>query len=56
MPYDKQIFVDGEVLTAEQLWQYYAAEGSEKAAHLQELIAAAKQTIRDQFPDEEDPT
>ncbi len=44
------------VTEAAQLWQYYAAEGNEKAAQLQDLIAAAKQTIREQFPDEEEPT
>lgn len=47
---------DGEMLTvtqAAQKWQYYAAEGSEKADELQALIAEAKQTIREQFPGEE---
>lgn len=47
----------GEMLTvtqAAQLWQYYAAEGSEKAAQLQVLIAQAKAAIREEFPDEED--
>lgn len=47
---------DSQVLTVTQaatLWQYYAAEGSAKADELQVLIAAAKQTIRDQYPDEE---
>lgn len=47
---------DGDMLTITQAstkWQYYAAEGSEKATQLQELIAAAKQTIRERFPDEE---
>jgi hypothetical protein len=46
----------GEMLTVTQaatMWQYYAAEGSEKASELQGLIAAAKQTIREQYPDEE---
>lgn len=46
---------DGELLTvtqAAQKWQYYAAEGSSKADELQSLIAAAKQTIREQCPDE----
>ena len=49
---------DGKMLTvtqAAQLWQYYAAEGSEKAAQLQTLIAAAKETIRAEYPDEEEP-
>lgn len=47
---------EGDMLTvtqAAQKWQYYAAEGSTKAEDLQALIAAAKQTIREQFPDEE---
>lgn len=47
---------DGEMLTvtqAAQKWQYYAAEGSTKADELRVLIAAAKQTIREQYPDEE---
>jgi hypothetical protein len=46
----------GDMLTVTQaatLWQYYAAEGSEKANELQTLIATAKQTIREQFPDKE---
>lgn len=47
---------DGETLTvtqAAQKWQYYAAESSTKADELQTLIAAAKQSIREQFPDGE---
>ncbi len=47
---------DGKTLTvteAAQLWQYYAAEGNEKAALLQERIAEAKRMIRDRFPDSE---
>lgn len=47
---------DGEMLTVTQAatkWQYYAAEGSTKADELQVLIAAAKQSIREQYPDEE---
>ena len=47
---------EGEQLTvtqAAQKWQYYAAEGSARADELQVLIAAAKQTIREQYPDEE---
>lgn len=53
---DPVIEWDGEMLTVTQaatMWQYYAAEGSEKANELQGLIATAKQTIREQFPDEE---
>lgn len=47
---------DDEMLTvtqAAQLWQYYAAEGSEKAAQLQAAIAEAKAGIRAMYPDEE---
>lgn len=47
----------GEMLTvtqAAQLWQYYAAEGNEKATDLQVLIREAKASIRAEFPDEED--
>ncbi len=56
--YDTQPIVEweGEQMTvtqAAQKWQYYAAEGSTKADELQALIAAAKQTIREQYPDEE---
>ena len=49
---------DGEMITvtqAAQLWQYYAAEGNEKAGELTALIAEAKQTIREKYPDEEVP-
>lgn len=47
---------EGGLLTVTQAatkWQYYAAEGSENADELKTLIAAAKQTIREQYPDEE---
>ena len=50
---------EGETLTvtqAAQKWQYYAAEGSAKADELQALIATAKQTIREQYPNEEEST
>ena len=40
------------VTEAVTLWQYYAAEGSEKADALQDLIAAAKTEIRGKYPDE----
>lgn len=46
---------DGERITvthAAELWNYYAAEGSEKAEELQTLIAAAKAEIREMYPDE----
>ena len=39
------------VTQAAQLWQYYAAEGSEKATQLQVLIAEAKAVIRERYPD-----
>jgi len=48
---------DGELLTvteAAQKRQYYAAEGdTAKTEELTALIAAAKQSIREQYPDEE---
>lgn len=48
---------DGAMITvteASQKWQYYAAEGNtEKASKLTELIAEAKASIREQYPDEE---
>ena len=47
----------GEILTvtqASQKWQYYAAEGNTaKMDELTALIAEAKASIREQFPDEE---
>ena len=47
---------DGSMLTvteASQKWQYYAAEGNaEKTEELTSLIARAKQSIREQYPDE----
>lgn len=39
------------VTEAAQLWQYYAAEGSEKAAELQTFIMEAKAHIREKHPD-----
>ena len=56
--YNTQAIIEweGQMLTvtrAAQKWQYYAAEGNEKADELTSLIAAAKQTIREQYPDEE---
>ena len=47
---------DSELLTvteAAQKWAYYAAEGSAKADELRTLIAEAKQSIREQYPDSE---
>lgn len=46
---------DGSNLTVTEasiLWQYYAAEGNDKAGELQKLIASAKADIREKFPDE----
>jgi hypothetical protein len=40
------------VTEASQKWQYYAAEGSDKAGMLTGLIAEAKRTIREKYPDE----
>lgn len=40
------------VTAAAQLWEYYAAEGSEKAETLTHLIAEAKADIRERYPDE----
>lgn len=56
--YNSEKFIewDSEMLTvteAATLWQYYAAEGSEKAAQLQVLVAEAKAKIREEYPDEE---
>lgn len=45
---------DGKIITvtqAAQLWQYYAAEGNDKAVQLTTLISKAKQTIREMYPD-----
>lgn len=39
------------VTEASQLWQYYAAEGSDKANELQVLISNAKSSIREKYPD-----
>lgn len=48
---------DGEMLTvteASQKWQYYAAEGdTAKTDELTAMIAEAKASIREQYPDEE---
>lgn len=48
---------DGDMLTvteASQKWEYYAAEGrTDKTDELTALIAAAKASIRAQWPDEE---
>lgn len=52
---EKIIEWEGKLLTvteAAQLWQYYAAEGNEKADTLTGLIAEAKTAIREKYPDE----
>ena len=51
---EKIIEWEGNLLTvteAAQLWQYYAAEGNDKANTLTDLIAEAKAAIRDKYPD-----
>lgn len=47
---------EGQLLTvteAAQVWQYYAAEGNVKSYDIQRLIAEAKATIRETYPDGE---
>lgn len=57
--YNTQAIIEweGGMLTVTQAatkWQYYAAEAdTAKADELTALISAAKQTIREQYPDEE---
>ena len=57
--YNTQAIINwnGEMLTvtdAAQKWQYYAAEGNTaKTDALTALIAEAKASIREQYPDEE---
>ena len=51
---EKLIEWDGEMLTvteAAQFWQYYAAEGNEKAEQLRMLIAETKTKIREEYPE-----
>ena len=51
---EKIIEWEGKLLTvteAAQLWQYYAAEGNDKATTLTGLIAEAKAAIREKYPD-----
>lgn len=53
---EKVIQFDGQELTVDEAnrkWQYYAAEGSQKADELQALVAAAKAEIRAKYPDED---
>lgn len=51
---EKIIYWGGKDITvteAATLWQYYAAEGNEKAEQLTILISFAKQSIREKYPD-----
>ena len=51
---EKLIFWSNKELTvteAAMQWQYYAAENNPKAEELTILIATAKQTIREKYPD-----
>lgn len=51
---EKVIEWDNSLITvthAAQLWQYYAAEGSEKATQLTALISSAKSEIRERIHD-----
>lgn len=52
---DKVISYEGKMLTVDEAnrkWQEYQAEGNSKAAELTTMIANAKDTIREQYPDE----
>ena len=52
---DKVISYDGNMLTVDEAnrkWQEYQAEGNIKANELTTMIANAKATIREQYPDE----
>ena len=52
---DKVISYEGKMLTVDEAnrkWQEYQAEGHSKANELTTLIANAKATIREQYPDE----
>lgn len=52
---EKIISYDGDILTVDEAnrkWQEYQAEGNSKANELTTLIANAKATIREQYPDE----
>lgn len=53
---DKVISYEGKMLTVDEAnrkWQEYQAEGNSKANELTTMIASAKATIREQYPDEE---
>lgn len=52
---DKVISYEGKMLTVDEAnrkWQEYQAEGNSKANELTTMIANAKATIREQYPDE----
>ena len=52
---EKIISYEGEMLTVDEAnrkWQEYQAESNSKANELTRLIANAKATIREQYPDE----
>ena len=52
---DKVISYEGKMLTVDEAnrkWQDYQAEGNSKANELTTMIANAKATIREQYPDE----
>lgn len=52
---EKIISYEGDMLTVDEAnrkWQEYQAEGNSKANGLTTLIANAKATIREQYPDE----
>ena len=52
---EKIISYEGDMLTVDEAnrkWQEYQAEGNSKANELTRLIANAKATIREQYPDE----
>ena len=51
---DKIIPWESEMITVTEAslkWQYYSAEGSEKAQQLTNLIIEAKNKIREKYPD-----
>lgn len=53
---EKIISYEGDMLTVDEAnrkWQEYQAEGNSKANGLTTLIANAKATIREQYPDED---
>ena len=52
---EKIISYEGDMLTVDEAnrkWQEYQAEGNSKANELTTMIANAKATIREQYPDE----